>query len=79
MNHYGELTEKLIFSDTYFQLKQRGTARSKMVVPNYLLKLVPEYFNTDRPLGIQVLINQEIADKLAEHLCGLPLLVIQLP
>ena len=39
-----------------------------MVVPNYLLKLVPEHLKIDYPLSRQVLINQEIADKLAEKL-----------
>lgn len=73
------IREKLIFSDMYSQLKQRGTPGSMMAVPNYLLKLVPEHLYTHVPLGRQVMITQEVADKLAEHLCTLPLLVIFLP
>ncbi len=73
------IIEKLIFSDMYFQLKLRGAPGSMMVVPNYLLKLTPEHFYTHLPLGRQVLITQAVADKLAEHLCTLPLLVIRLP
>lgn len=72
------IREKLIFSDTYFQLKLRGTPGSMMVAPNYLLKLVPENFYTNIPLGRQVFITQAVADKLAEHLFTLPLLVIRL-
>lgn len=73
------ISEKLIFSDMYSQLKQRGTPESMMAVPNYLLKLVPEHFYTGVPLGRQVMITQAVADKLAEHLRTLPLLVIRLP
>lgn len=73
------ISEKLIFADMYFQLKQRGTPGAMMVVPNYLLKLTPEHLYTHLPLGRQVLITQAVADKLAEHLCALPLLVIYLP
>ncbi len=73
------IIEKLIFSDIYFQLKLRGAPGSMMVVPNYLLKLTPEHLYTHLPLGRQVLITQAVADKLAEHLCTLPLLVIRLP
>ncbi|MEI7494434.1 MAG: hypothetical protein WCJ92_07570 [Alphaproteobacteria bacterium] len=37
------IKEKLIFSDLYSQLKVNSIPGSVMVVPNYLLKLVPEY------------------------------------
>ena len=52
----------------YRELKRKGTPESMMVVPNYLLKLVPEHLKIDYPLSRQVLINQEVADKLAEKL-----------
>jgi hypothetical protein len=59
---------KFIFFDMYRELKRKGTPESMMVVPNYLLKLVPEHLKIDYPLSRQVLINQEVADKLAEKL-----------